>query len=180
MAAQKQIIAMGGGGFSMEPDNLLLDEYFLRQAPAETPQVCFVATATGDSDNYIRRFYQAFNKLDCVPSHLGLFDLPTHDLESFVLEKDAIYVGGGNTRSLLALWREWGLDKIFRSAYEQGVLLGGISAGSICWFEQGVTDSVPGSLLPIDCLGFLEGSNCPPLRWRSKAQTHVPPPSRKG
>ena len=86
---------------------------------------------------------------------------PTADLASFVLEQDAIYVGGGNTRSLLALWREWQLDTALRTAYERGVVMGGISAGMICWFEHGITDSVPGTLSPLRCLGWVPGTACP-------------------
>ena len=85
----------------------------------------------------------------------------TPDLENFVIDQDVLYVGGGNTRNLLTLWNDWGLDKIIRKAYENGTVLAGISAGSICWFEQGVTDSIPGSLSSLKCLGFLKGSNCP-------------------
>jgi len=155
-----QIIAMGGGGFSMEPDNPLLDEYFLAQTGKQKPSVCFVPTASGDSDTYIVKFYAAFGRLSCRPSHLSLFR-PPKDLEEFVLAHDAIYVGGGNTKSLLALWREWKLDRILRNAWRQGVLLGGISAGSICWFEEGLTDSIPGRLTTLLCLGLLRGSNCP-------------------
>ncbi len=155
-----QIIAMGGGGFSMEPDNPLLDEYFLAQTGRRKPSVCFVPTASGDSDTYIVKFYSAFGKLCCQPSHLSLFR-PPKNLEEFILSQDAIYVGGGNTKSLLALWREWGLDRLLRKAWLNGVLLGGISAGSICWFEQGLTDSVPGKLTVLPCLGLLPGSNCP-------------------
>lgn len=157
----QQIIAMGGGGFSMEPDNLALDRYVLAQTDKSRPAVCFVPTASGDSTDYISRFYAAFVTLDCQPSHLALFSPPTADLASFVLEKDVIYVGGGNTKNLLALWREWGLDKIFRQALAQGIILAGISAGAICWFEQGTTDSVPGGLTPLDCLGYLPGSCSP-------------------
>lgn len=144
----------------MEPDNPLLDEYFLKQTGKRSPAVCFVPTATGDADGYIVRFYAAFGKLKCRPCHLSLFR-PPKDLSDFVLSQDAIYVGGGNTKNLLALWREWGLDKILRKAWRQGTLLGGISAGSICWFEQGLTDSIPGRLSVLPCLGFLKGSNCP-------------------
>lgn len=82
-------------------------------------------------------------------------------MESFVLEKDIIYVGGGNTRDLLILWEEWGLDHILNKAWNQGIILAGISAGSMCWFEEGVTDSYGDKLEPIKCLGFLKGSNCP-------------------
>lgn len=157
----KQIIALGGGGFSMEPENPLLDLYVLQQSEKETPQICFLPTASGDSDNYISRFYSSFKKHHCTPSHLSLFKPPTKDLESFLLEKDIIYVGGGNTRNLLILWREWGLDSILQKAWEKGIVLAGISAGSICWFEEGVTDSFGNELEPLKCLGFLKGSNCP-------------------
>jgi dipeptidase E len=157
----RQIIALGGGGFSMEPDNPLLDLYILKQANKPTPKVCFIPTASGDSDNYVQRFYNAFHRHDCEPSHLSLFSPLTRDLESFVLSKDILYVGGGNTKNLLALWKEWGLDTILRRAWEQGVILAGISAGSLCWFEQGVTDSFGDGLEPIQCLGILQGSHCP-------------------
>lgn len=156
-----QIIAMGGGGFSMEPDNLLLDEYVLRQTNISRPKVCFVPTASGDAESYVERFYTAFRKLDCEPSHLSLFRPPTTDLESFVMEKDVIYVGGGNTRNPLALWRDWGLDNIMKQAWENGVVLAGVSAGSICWFEEGISDSFGVTLDRLSCLGFLPGSNCP-------------------
>jgi dipeptidase E len=155
-----QIVAMGGGGFSMEPENPLLDQYVLDQSGKSNPAICFIppSDVTGD---YFVRFYSAFTKLNCRPSHLSLFQPPTADLESFILEKNIVYVGGGNTRSMLALWREWELDRILRRAWGEGVLLCGLSAGSICWFEQGVTDSIPGSLTALRCLGFLPGSNCP-------------------
>lgn len=158
---KQQIVAAGGGGFRMEPDNLALERYILAQSGKELPKVCFIPTASAESDNYVVSFYSAYNKLDCVPSHLSLFHQPTNDLEDYVLSKDVIHVGGGNTRCMLALWREWGLDKILRKAWEQGIVLSGVSAGCICWFEQGVTDSNPGKLSAMDCLGFLKGSCCP-------------------
>lgn len=157
----KQIIALGGGGFSMEPNNALLDQYILKQSNKLSPRICFVPTASGDADNYITRFYNFFDNQDCQPSHLSLFGPPTRDLEGFLLEKDIIYVGGGNTKNLLVLWREWGLDSILRKTWEQGIILAGISAGSLCWFEEGVTDSYGDGLESIQCLGFLKGSNCP-------------------
>jgi len=157
----RQIIAMGGGGFSMEPENPLLDQYILRQSHSDRPKVCFVATASGDSEGYTERFYHAFRQHTCEPSHLSLFQPPTTDLESFILEKDVIYVGGGNTKNLLALWREWGLDQILMTAWRAGIVLAGVSAGSICWFEEGITDSFGIALDRLSCLGFLPGSNCP-------------------
>lgn len=157
----RQIITLGGGGFSMEPDNPLLDAYILKQCKKEKPKICFIPTASGDADNYITRFYQFFNQHNCEPSHLSLFNPPTRDLESYILEKDIIYVGGGNTKNLLALWKEWDLVQILRKAWNQGIVLAGISAGSICWFEEGVTDSFGDGLEKITCLGFIKGSNCP-------------------
>jgi len=149
----------------MEPDNLALDRYILQQARSSKPNVCFVPTASGDSEGYTQRFYDSLKTLDCVPTDLSLFRSPKQDLESFILQQEVIYVGGGNTRNLLAIWRDWGLDRILQAALNQGVVLAGISAGSICWFEQGVTDSMKAEgsdrLASIDCLGFLPHSHCP-------------------
>ncbi|HZD57394.1 MAG TPA: peptidase E [Anaerolineales bacterium] len=156
----RQIIALGGGGFSMEPDNPVLDIYILQQARQARPRVSFVPTATGDSSRYIADFYTAFAKLDCQPSHLAFFQR-TPELKSYLLEQDVVYVGGGNTKSMLAVWRDWGLPELLREAWERGVVLAGVSAGAICWFEQCLTDSYAGSLRVLDCLGFLRGSCCP-------------------
>jgi peptidase E len=142
-------------------DNLLLVRYFLKQTRKRRPRVCYIGTASGDSEAGILRFYAGFSRFECRPTHLPLFARTPRDLGSFVLEQDAIFVGGGNTRSLLAVWRDWGLDAHLRTAWEHGVVLGGSSAGSICWFEQGLTDSIAGPLVKLDCLGFLAGSNCP-------------------
>jgi dipeptidase E len=158
---KKQILAMGGGGFSMEPENLALDRFLLSLSDKERPKVCFIGTASGDAESYIERFYTSMKELNCEPSHLALYRGPEGSLRDFVLDKDIFYVGGGNTRNLMVLWKEWNLDKYLKEAYENGTILAGISAGSICWFEQGVTDSVPGKLSSLDCLGILEGSNCP-------------------
>jgi dipeptidase E len=157
---RRQIIALGGGGFSVEPENLALDRYILAQAHVPEPAVVFVPTASGDSDNYVVRFYAAYLGLPCRPSHLPLFRR-TPELRSYLLAQDVIYVGGGNTKSMLAVWREWSLPEILREAWESGVVLAGISAGAICWFEQGVTDSWADQLWVLDCLGFLPGSCCP-------------------
>ncbi|MEK5483093.1 Type 1 glutamine amidotransferase-like domain-containing protein [Viridibacillus sp. FSL R5-0888] len=157
----KQIIALGGGGFSMEPENPLLDSYILSQSKEDNPNICFIPTASGDADNYIARFYDFFKTQNCKPTHLSLFNPPTRDLEDFILKQDIIYVGGGNTKNLLVLWREWGLDKILKKAWEKGIVLAGISAGAICWFEESITDSYGDGLEPIQCLGFLNGSHCP-------------------
>jgi peptidase E len=154
------IVAMGGGGFSMEPDNPALDVFTLDRARRANPTVCFLATASGDADSYINSFYTAFRRLPCRPTHVPLF-ARTPDLDTVLLEQDVIYVGGGNTKSMLAVWREWEIPALLRRAWESGTVLAGISAGAICWFETGVTDSWGSGLYPLPCLGFLSGACCP-------------------
>lgn len=157
----RQVIALGGGGFSMEPENPLLDRYILQQCKKENPKICFIGTASGDADSYIERFYSFFKMEQCEPTHLSLFKPHTRDIKNFIMSQDILYVGGGNTKNLMALWREWELDVAIRQAYDKGTILAGISAGSLCWFEDGVTDSYGTGLEPISCLGILRGSNCP-------------------
>ena len=153
---------MGGGGFSMEPGNLALDCYVLAASETPSPKICFLGTASGDAQTYIDNFYAAFRTLDCTPSHLSLFQPHTADIPAFLLEQNIVYVGGGSTRNLLVLWREWQLDSILREAWQSGTILAGISAGALCWFEEGLSDSVlAGDLRPLKCLGFLPGAFSP-------------------
>ncbi|MBL8155351.1 MAG: peptidase E [Anaerolineae bacterium] len=152
---------MGGGGFSMEPENPLLDRYIVAQTGTPRPRVCFLSQASGEARDYIVNFYRAFTDLDCRPSHLSLFQPHTADLRGYLMEQQVIYVGGGNTLSMLALWRAWGLPEILREAAENGTILAGISAGAICWFEALCTDSIPGQLTAMPGLGFLPGSCTP-------------------
>ena len=161
MNIRRQVIAMGGGGFSMEPDNPLLDQYIINQARKQCPSVCFFPHATDDAVRYVFNFYKAFTRLDARPTYLSLFTPPTADLESFILEQDVIYVGGGNTKSMLALWREWKLDELLFKAYRNGTVLAGLSAGANCWFQECSTDSIPGELGMLPCLGILKASFCP-------------------
>jgi peptidase E len=162
MGGPPTIVTLGGGGFSMEPDNLALDAYVLSRTGKDRPRVAFVPTASGDSERYALNFFRAFARLPCVPSLLPLFQREAFDLRAFVLAQDAVYVGGGNTANLLAVWRLHGLDAILREAWERGVVLAGISAGSICWFEAGTTDSFGPTLRALHgALGFLPGSHCP-------------------
>ena len=155
-----QIIALGGGGFSSDPDGPWLDLFVLDCARRSSPSVCFIATATGDAPGYIEAFYAAYRRLDCTPTHLPFFGR-TPDLGSAILSQDVIYVGGGNTKSMLAVWREWGLIPLLKEAYLSGTVLAGISAGAICWFRQGLTDSYAHDMVALDCLGFLGGSCSP-------------------
>lgn len=156
----RQVIAIGGGGFYRDPENLALERYIMQQTDSEAPKVAFLPTASGEPDNYLVSFYSAFLKLGCRPSHLTLFRR-TPELRSYLSSQDVIYVGGGNTKSMLAVWRDWGIPELLREAWESGIVLTGASAGAICWFEQGVTDSFADGLRPLACLGFLPGSCCP-------------------
>jgi peptidase E len=156
----RQIIAIGGGGFYRDADNLGLERYVIQQAKADNPRVAFVPTASGEPDHYVASFYSAFLKLGCRPSVLTFFKR-TPELRSYLLNQDVIYVGGGNTKSMLAVWRDWGVPDLLREAWESGVVLTGVSAGAICWFEQGLTDSFSDGLRPLPGLGFLPGSCCP-------------------
>jgi peptidase E len=160
MGKKRQIIAMGGGGFTMEPGNPWLDEYVLSQSSEENPHICFLPTASGDHSDYIRDFYDYFSTRACHPSHLALSEPHTNDFESYLLEQDIIYVGGGHTTRMLALWKNTGLDIILKKAWEQGILLAGVSAGAACWFQGALTDSAAGKLSGENCLGFLKGSFC--------------------
>ncbi len=158
--AEKHIVAMGGGGFSME-DTPLLDDFVLGLTGVARPRVCFIGTASGDSDNYLRRYYDAFRDGRAERSHLPLFMRRGEDIGAFLLSQHVIYVGGGNTVNMLAIWREHGVDDALRAAWAAGVILCGVSAGSVCWFEHGVTDSYGPGLAPMKGLGFLAGSHCP-------------------
>lgn len=157
-----RIAAMGGGGFSMEPRNRRLDLWLLGLARRRTPRVLFLPTASGDSREYVERFYRAFGRLPCTPAHLDLFNRSVLDLRKLLVSQDVIYVGGGNTANMLAVWRLHGADLALQEAWRHGVVLCGVSAGAICWFEAGVTDSFGSDLQPLrNGLGLLSGSFCP-------------------
>jgi dipeptidase E len=153
-------VAFGGGGFSMEAGNPLLDEYVLGLSGAARPRVCFLPTASGDADHYIVRFYRAFTSARCEPSHVSLFrrDRGGQDPADQLLEQDVVYVGGGNVTSLLGVWRAHGLDEVLRECWLRGTILCGVSAGSLCWFAAAVT-MFQGPPLPVDGIGLLPYSN---------------------
>jgi dipeptidase E len=145
----------------MESGNPLLDEYVLGLTGAERPRVCFLPSASGDADHYIVRFYRAFSADRCEPSHVSLFRReqgPT-DLREHLLAQDLVYVGGGSVTSLLGVWRAHGIDEILREAWERGVVMCGLSAGSLCWFAEGVS-GFHGPPAPIAGMGLLPFSNC--------------------
>ena len=156
----KQIIAIGGGGFGRNPGDGVIEQYILDQTGKEKPNICFIPTATGDNEAYKVNYYSTFSKLDCNPIHLDFFKR-TPDLEQLIPQEDAIFVGGGNTKSMLSVWKDWNLDKLLKEAYEKGVVMSGVSAGANCWFERAVVDSWEEDLRVIDCMGFIKGICCP-------------------
>ena len=156
----KQIIAIGGGGFGRNPGIGIIEKYILEQSKKDIPNICFIPTATGDDESYKVSYYATLTKLNCNPTHLDFFKR-TPNLEKIIQKQDVIFVGGGNTKSMLAVWRDWGLDKILKEAYESGTIMSGVSAGAICWFEKGITDSWANELNIMNCLGFTKGNCCP-------------------
>jgi dipeptidase E len=181
------IVAMGGAQLRPEHYDPRLNAFVLSLARRARPRVCFVGTASGDSPEYVASFYRCFSAHhDCEVADLALFNRTVRDLREFVLAQDVLWVGGGNTASLLAVWRAHGLDSVLREAWEAGVVLCGVSAGMNCWFEASTTDSFDLSeLAPLrDGLGLLPGSACPhydgeeqrrPLYLRAVADGTLPP-----
>jgi peptidase E len=157
------IVTLGGGGFSMSEDgSSLLDDFLLELTAKPRPRVCFVGTASGDSASYRERFFEAFGPR-AEASALVLFGQSSHPYTAAetLLQQDLIYVGGGSTANLLALWRLHGVATILEQAAADGAVLAGVSAGMNCWFEASSTDSF-GPLAPLrDGLRWLRGSSCP-------------------
>lgn len=156
----RQIVAFGGGGFSMEWGNTLLDDFVLSLTGRERPKVCFLPTASGDADHYVVRFYRAFAAERCEPSHISLFRRETGvgDARAHLLAQDLIYVGGGSLVSLMGTWQAHGLDQILREAWEAGIVLCGGSAGALCWFEDVMSGFHEGPARQLKGLGLLPWS----------------------
>jgi len=162
MASRTQrILAIGGVQLAPGSVDWPLHQFMLDLTGRERPRICLLATAGGDNPAGIASFYATFAR-HAEASHLDLFGRSVLDIEGFLLEQDVIYVGGGNTANMLAIWRVHGVDKALRAAWEAGVLLAGWSAGANCWFEGSVTDSFGTDLAPLkDGLKLLNGSFCP-------------------
>ncbi len=152
------IFAMGGGGFTMEPDNPALDDFVLSLVDRPEPRILFLPTASGDPTAHITAFYGRFSRRASA-GHLSLFRRhgASRGLADIVLEQDVVYVGGGSMRNLLAVWRAHELDELLKEAWRRGIVLAGLSAGAMCWFAGGVTRS-GGPLETIEGLGLLPGS----------------------
>ena len=155
-----QIIAIGGGGFGRSIYNTKIDDYILKQCSKEKPNVCFIPTASAEDKAYTVNFYAVYSKRNCNPTHINFFQR-TPRLDSIINKSDIIFVGGGNTKSMLAVWREWKLDKLLLKAYNRGAILCGVSAGAICWFKEGITDSWASNLNVMNCLDFIPECCCP-------------------
>jgi peptidase E len=159
------IMVVGGGAFGSESNGGPLEDHWLALARQvrgrDQPKVCLIPTATGDDQSVIDHFHDVFGGV-AETSHLALFDRTVDDIPAFVLDQDAVYVSGGNTASMLAVWRAHGVDAVLRVAHDQGLLLAGRSAGGLCWFEGGTTDSFGPRLAALrDGLGLIPGSHCP-------------------
>ncbi len=157
---KKHIVAIGGGGFGRNNSSSLIEKYILKLSGKDLPKICFLPTATGDNDSYIVRFYSIFTMLNCIPSHIEFFKRTT-DIKQHLMNQDVVFVGGGNTKSMLAIWNDWGMNEILKEAYNEGVVMSGVSAGAICWFTNGITDSWDNQLRILPCLDFIRGTCCP-------------------
>ena len=161
MSGQPRILAFGGASLEASSIDAPLHQHLLDLTGRERPRICFLPTAGGDSPDAIANFY-AFFAGRAEATHLGLVARRVDDIEALLFAQDVIYVGGGNTANMLAIWRVHGVDVALRHAWESGVILAGPSAGGMCWFESGLTDSFGPGLAPIkDGLRFLKGSFCP-------------------
>jgi len=156
------IVAIGGGGFSDAGHLTPLDHYLLDLTGKTRPRVCFMGTASGDSDRYAAIFYRAYAPI-ADATDLALFGAPTADAVARLANQDLVFVGGGNTANMLAVWRVHGVDKALHDAWQAGTVIAGISAGAICWFESCLADSFGPGLAVVEGLGWLAGSACPHL-----------------
>ena len=155
---RRRILAMGGGGFTMERSPAL-DKFVLALTGKRVPRVCFLPTASGDPRDLLTRFHERFAAWPCEPTILSLFHLGRDRIDpiAHLLAQDAIYVGGGSMRNMLAIWREHGIDEVMREAWIGGIVLAGLSAGAMCWFEGGISMS-GGAPEAVRGLGLLPGS----------------------
>ena len=160
---RRHIIAIGGGMLAPEgqaPAHLI---NALRLTGQREPRLCVLNTAGGDDPRWTLAMYDRLAGYPVRVSHLALFPMPNvRDPEDLLLSQDLIFVGGGSVANMLAVWRVHGLDVILRKAWQAGIVLAGSSAGGICWFEGGTTDSFGRDLRAFtDGLGLLPGSYCP-------------------
>lgn len=178
---KRHIVAIGGGGFVMDDTRGLQERYLLSLCrEPSSPRVLYIGTAGGDSAPGQVKFFRLFSSLGCKADTLPFFPYEMkRDYMRAARDADLIYVGGGNTPAMIAVWREFGFDRALREAYDAGTVLAGISAGANCWFEHYVTDSVPGGGVRKG-LGWLPGTFCPHLdseAWRQPMLAAQPAPA---
>lgn len=155
---QRHILAISGGGFS-EQQHAAIDDYLLQLTNKKAPiQIAFIATASHDNEQYIEKFHRAFQPHQTI--HIAQQDFLRTDIQELLNAQDIVYVGGGNTTYMLDCWRADGFDQVLKNAYAQGVILAGVSAGAMCWFEHCYSE-VEGQYVHINGLGFLQGALCP-------------------
>ena len=164
---ERHVLATSAGGFVRGDRQSGVPGPLLRRAVelsgAERPKLCGVFTAMGDDPSLLAWWYAAISAAGWQPTHLAVYPMPNvEDVRAHVLEQDVVWVCGGSVANLLALWRLHGYDAVLREAWEAGVVMTGGSAGSLCWFEGGTTDSFGPQLEPVtNALGLLPGSTCP-------------------
>ena len=161
MATEQRILAMGGIQLRPGSTDWPMLQYMLDLTGQARPRICMLATASGENPEGLKNYYATFAR-HAEATHLDLFGRNVGDVGGFLLDQDVIFVAGGNTANMLAIWRVHGVDKALKAAWEAGVLLAGWSAGANCWFDASVTDSFGLGLDPLkDGLRFLPGSFCP-------------------
>ncbi len=156
---EKKIIAIGGGGFTHQLDESL-DKFVLDQSKKIKNKIGFLATASKDDKNKINLFYKRFENIKYELSHFNLTS-NTNNFSEWILNKDIVYIGGGNTFLMLEIWKKNSLENIFKNAYEKGVILSGVSAGAVCWFEWILSDSVGPGFKPLKGINLISGSCTP-------------------
>lgn len=157
----RHIVACGGGGWSSDGVSGPLEDHLLGLARGDRPRLCLLPTASGDSDHLVARFYDAFADGRCRIRHLSLFGAHPGPVEEVLLAQDVIYVTGGSSANLMAVWAVHGVGDILRRAWERGVVLAGVSAGANCWFSSGLTNSLGPGYDPVAGLGLAAGGFCP-------------------
>lgn len=156
---ERNILTISGGGFS-EEEKAYIDDYLLKISRKQEPlKIAFVATASNDAQGYIDKFYEAFKAEQ--PSHITIKDFESPTIQEVVNALDIVYVGGGSTQYMLKIWQETGFDVVLRKAYQNGVILAGISAGAMCWFETCYSEKNEEEYEEFKGLGILAGSLCP-------------------
>ena len=153
---EKKIIAIGGVGVTPESDKNL-DQFILGQLKKTKNEIGFLATASKDDDEKIEKFYKKFENSSSQLSHFNL-TLSVNGFSEWLLNKDLIYVGGGNTSFMLKIWRENNFEQVFKKAYEKGIILSGVSAGAVCWFDWILSDSAGFGFKPLKGINLIEGS----------------------